>query len=76
MTTLWRRLWPCLLFLASAAVMAIPDTLYRWRVFGGIFATETTELPSMALRHVGPVSIQAAREALAAGEWGYLFPFA
>lgn len=75
-TTLWRRLWPCLLFLASAAVMAIPDTLYRWRVFGGIFATETTELPSMALRHVGPVSIQAAREALAAGEWGYLFPFA
>ena len=75
-SALWRRLWPCLLFLASAAVMAIPDTLYRWRVFGGIFATETTELPSMALRHIGPVSIQTVREALAAGEWGYLFPFA
>jgi len=70
------RLWPLALFSASALLMAIPDTLYRWRVFGGMFATETTELPAMALRNIGPVSIQALREALVAAEWGYLFPFA
>jgi hypothetical protein len=45
-------------------------------VFGGPFATETTELPLMALQNVGPVAWQMLREALAAGEWGYLFPLA
>ncbi len=70
------RLWPVLTFSASAAIMAIPDAIYRWRVFGGLFATETTELPSMAIRHIGPMALQALRDMSVAGEWGYLSPFA
>lgn len=70
------RLWPLLVFSASATLMAIPDAIYRWSIFGHLFATETTELPSMALRHVGPMAAQTLRDALVAGEWGYLFPFA
>ncbi|MBN1660596.1 MAG: hypothetical protein JXA93_19520 [Anaerolineae bacterium] len=64
------------LFGIAALAGAAPDILYRVRWFGGLFATETTELPLMALRHVGPVAAEMARAALAAGEWGYLFPLA
>jgi hypothetical protein len=67
---------PLLAFCGGALFAAMPDIIYRWRVFGGPFATETTELPLMALRHIGLVAWQMAREALAAGEWGYLFPLA
>jgi hypothetical protein len=68
---------PSLVAFCSAALLAAaPDIVYRWRVFGGPFATETTELPLMAIQHIGPVAWQMAREALAAGEWGYLFPLA
>jgi hypothetical protein len=63
-------------FVLAAAVAALPDIAYRWRVFGGPLATETTELPLMAVRHMGPVAWEMARAALAAGEWGYLFPLA
>lgn len=60
----------------AATVAATPDILYRWKVFGGPLATETTELPLMSARYIGPVAWQMLREALVAGEWGYLFPFA
>ena len=59
-----------------ALVAAMPDIVYRWRVFGGLLNTETTELPLMGLRHIGPVAWQMLRDALVAGEWGYLFPLA
>ena len=55
---------------------ALPDILYRWRVFGGPLRTETTELPLMGLQHIGPVAWQMLRDTLVAGEWGYLFPLA
>lgn len=64
------------LFGIAAAVAALPDIVYRWRVFGGPLATETTELPLMAVQHVGAVAWEMLRAALAAGEWGYLFPLA
>jgi Dolichyl-phosphate-mannose-protein mannosyltransferase len=60
----------------AALVAATPDIVYRWRVFGGPLSTETTELPLMGLQHIGPVAWQMLREALVAGEWGYLFPLA
>jgi len=63
-------------FLGMALVAALPDIVYRWRVFGGPLRTETTELPLMALQHIGPVAWQMLRDALVAGEWGYLFPLA
>ncbi|MEJ2735983.1 MAG: hypothetical protein P8189_20855 [Anaerolineae bacterium] len=67
---------PLLTFCAAALIAALPDIVYRWRVFGGPFATETTELPLMGVQHFGPVAWQMLRDALVAGEWGYLFPFA
>jgi hypothetical protein len=67
---------PLLAFFGAALVAALPDILYRWRVFGGPLATETTELHLMRLRHIGPVAWQMLRDSLAAGEWGYLFPLA
>jgi hypothetical protein len=67
---------PVLGFSAAALAAALPDIIYRWRVFGGPFATETTELPLMGLQHIGPVAWQMLRDALVAGEWGYLFPLA
>jgi hypothetical protein len=63
-------------FLGAALIAAVPDIVYRWRVFGGLLRTETTELPLMGLQHIGPVAWQMLRDALVAGEWGYLFPFA
>ena len=59
-----------------ALIAALPDVVYRWRVFGGVLNTETTELPLMGLQHIGPVAWQMLRDALVAGEWGYLFPLA
>ena len=67
---------PLLVFSAASAVAASPDIIYRWRVFGGPFATETTELPLMGLQHIGPVAWQMLRDSLVSGEWGYLFPLA
>ncbi len=67
----WKRL---ALFGSAALIAAIPDIVYRWRVFGGVLNTETTELPLMGLQHIGPVAWQMLRDALVAGEWGYLFP--
>ena len=67
-------LFPFLTFFAAALIAALPDIIYRWRVFGGPFATETTELPLMSIQHIGPVAWQMLRDALVAGEWGYLFP--
>jgi hypothetical protein len=67
---------PLAAFLGAALVAALPDIVYRWRVFGGPFATETTELPLMGLQNIGPVAWQMLRDALVAGEWGYLFPLA
>jgi hypothetical protein len=69
-------LYPLLAFCGAAFIVALPDILYRWSAFGGVLATETTELPLMALRHMGPVAREMAAGALAAGEWGYLFPLA
>jgi hypothetical protein len=69
-------LLPLLTFFAAALVAALPDIIYRWRVFGGPFATETTELPLMSVQHIGPVAWQMLRDTLVAGEWGYLFPLA
>jgi hypothetical protein len=69
----WRYL---VVFFAVALVAAVPDIVYRWRVFGGLLHTETTELPLMGLQHIGPVAWQMLRDALVAGEWGYLFPLA
>lgn len=71
-----KLLLPLGLFFAAALVAALPDIVYRWRVFGGPFATETTELPLMAMKHIGPVAWQMLRDSLVAGEWGYLFPLA
>lgn len=69
--------WKCTaLFGVVALVAAAPDIVYRWRVFGGVLNTETTELPLMGLQHIGPVAWQMLRDALVAGEWGYLFPLA
>jgi hypothetical protein len=67
-------LLPLLTFFAAALLATVPDIVYRWRVFGGPLATETTELPLMSLQHIGPVAWQMLRDALVAGEWGYLFP--
>ncbi|MEJ2211017.1 MAG: hypothetical protein P8129_18540, partial [Anaerolineae bacterium] len=64
------------LFAAAALLGALPDIVYRWRWFGGPLATETTELPLMGLQHLAPVAWQMLRDALVAGEWGYLFPLA
>jgi hypothetical protein len=68
--------WPLALVFAVAFIAAIPDIAYRVRVFGGLFATETSELPSMHLRYVGTVAWETLRSSLVAGEWGFLFPFA
>jgi hypothetical protein len=65
---------PLLLFSSAALIAALPDIIYRWQVFGGIFATETTELPLMSLANMGPVAWEVLRDVVAAGEWGYLFP--
>jgi hypothetical protein len=67
---------PLLVFFGSALIAALPDILYRWRVFGGPFNTETTELHLMALQNISVVAWQMLRDSLVAGEWGYLFPFA
>ena len=67
---------PLIAFSAAALIAAAPDIVYRWRVFGGLFATETTELPLMGLQHIGPVAVQMLRDSLVSGEWGYLFPLA
>jgi hypothetical protein len=67
---------PLAVFSTAALFAALPDIIYRWRAFGGPFATETTELPLMGLQHIGPVAWQMLRDALVAGEWGYLFPLA
>jgi len=67
---------PLAAFAAASLIAALPDIVYRWRVFGGPFATETTELPLMSLQHIGPVTWQMLRDALVSGEWGYLFPLA
>lgn len=72
-----KRFWSYLIIFSVAALIAVvPDIVYRWRVFGGLLRTETTELPLMGLRHIGPVAWQMLRDALVAGEWGYLFPLA
>jgi hypothetical protein len=63
-------------FFGAALLAAVPDIIYRWRVFGGPLATETTELPLMGVQHIVPVAWQMLRDSLAAGEWGYLFPLA
>ena len=65
-----------ILFFGAALLAALPDIIYRWRVFGGPLATETTELHLMGLEHIGLVAWQMLRDALVAGEWGYLFPLA
>jgi hypothetical protein len=69
-------LLPLATFSIAALLAALPDIIYRWRVFGGPFATETTELPLMGFEHIGPVAWQMLRDTLVAGEWGYLFPLA
>jgi hypothetical protein len=69
-------LYPLGVFFGAALLAALPDIAYRWRVFGGPLATETTELHLMSLQHMGPVAWQMVRDALVAGEWGYLFPLA
>ncbi|MGD2207748.1 MAG: glycosyltransferase family 39 protein [Anaerolineae bacterium] len=68
--------YPLAIFFGAALLAALPDILYRWQTFGGPLATETTELPAMGLQHIGPMAWQMLREALVAGEWGYLFPLA
>jgi hypothetical protein len=65
-----------LIFFGAALVTALPDIVYRWRVFGGPLATETTELHLMRLEYMGLVAWDMLRSSLAAGEWGYLFPLA
>ena len=65
-----------LIFLGAALVTALPDIVYRWHVFGGPLATETTELHLMRLEYIGLVAWDMLRGSLAAGEWGYLFPLA
>jgi hypothetical protein len=68
--------WPTVAFSAAALIAALPDIIYRWRVFGGPLATETTELHLMRLEYMAGVAWQMLRDTLVAGEWGYLFPFA
>ncbi len=68
--------WPAVAFSVAALVAALPDIAYRWKVFGGPLATETTELHLMRIEYVGQVAWQMLRDTLVAGEWGYLFPFA
>jgi hypothetical protein len=63
-------------FFGIALLAALPDIAYRWQVFGGPLATETTELPAMGLEHIGAMAGQMLRDTLVAGEWGYLFPLA
>jgi hypothetical protein len=65
-----------LLVFGVAFVVALPDIMYRWSVFGSPFATETTELPHMGFQYLAILAGQTLRDALVAGEWGYLFPFA
>jgi hypothetical protein len=67
---------PLAAFGSVALVAALPDIVYRWQVFGGLLATETTELHAMGLAHIGPMAWQTLRDVLVAGEWGYLFPLA
>lgn len=74
--SMWEMVWPFLLLFGAALLAAFPDIWYRWRVFGGPFSTETTELPSMGLGYVAPVAFKTLHDTLAAGEWGYLFPLA
>jgi hypothetical protein len=69
-------LLPALAFSTAALVGALPDIAYRWRWFGSPFAPETTELHLMRIEHIAPVAWEMLRSALAAGEWGYLFPLA
>jgi hypothetical protein len=69
-------LLPVAIFLGSALLAALPDIVYRWSVFGGPLATETTELHAMGLDQIGPMAWQMLRDTLVAGEWGYLFPLA
>jgi hypothetical protein len=69
-------IYQLLLFFGAALVAALPDIAYRWQVFGGPLATETTELPAMGLEHIGAMAAQMLRDATVAGEWGYLFPLA
>jgi hypothetical protein len=65
-----------LIFFGAALVTALPDIVYRWRVFGGPLVTETTELHLMRLEYMGLVAWDMLRNSLAAGEWGYIFPLA
>lgn len=65
-----------LIFFGAALVTALPDIVYRWRVFGGPLATETSELHLMRLEYMGLVAWEMLRSSVAAGEWGYLFPLA
>lgn len=65
-----------LVFFGAALIAVLPDIVYRWRAFGGPFATETTELHLMHWQYVGLVAWQMLRASLVAGEWGYLFPLA
>jgi hypothetical protein len=67
---------PILVFSGAALMAALPDILYRWEVFGGPFATETTELHLMRMQYMGTVAWRLLRDATVAGEWGYLFPLA
>ncbi len=69
-------LYSLAIFLGAALIAALPDIVYRWQVFGGPLATETTELHAMAVEHLGPMAWQTLRDVLVAGEWGYLFPLA
>jgi hypothetical protein len=69
-------LLPLVAFFGSALVAALPDIVYRWRVFGSPLATETTELHAMGLEQIGPMAWQILRDMLVAGEWAYLFPLA
>jgi hypothetical protein len=68
--------FPILTFFGAALLVALPDIVYRWQVFGGPLATETTELHAMGLQYIGPMAWQTLRDMLVAGEWGYLFPLA
>lgn len=72
----WQKVGLVALFGGAALVAATPDIVYRWRTFGGILATESSELPSMGVQYAAAMAWQMLREALVAGEWGYLFPLA
>jgi hypothetical protein len=64
------------LVFVAALTVALPDIAYRWKAFGGPFAAESSELPSMGLRFLTTAGAQALHSTVAAGEWGYLLPFA